>query len=103
VEMDVEFAAIGQTAGAEEFRGLERVSLYDTVTIFHPDLEIDTEIQVKAYEWDALRQRFNKLTLGDVFHHGQHTIPGYEIGDGAITLKKLDALTVQALQGGSST
>ena len=102
VEMDVEFAAIGQTAGAEQFRGLERVSLYDTVTVYHPDLGIDTAIQVKAYEWDAIRQRFNRLTLGDVFRHGQHTIPGYEIGDGAITLKKLDALTVQALQGGTT-
>lgn len=103
VEMEVEFAAIGQTAGAEQFRDLERVSLYDTVTVYHPDLGIETAIQVKAYEWDAIRRRFNRLTLGDVFAHGQHTIPGYEIGDGAITLKKLDALTVQALQGGSST
>ena len=102
VEMDVEFAAIGQTAGAEQFRGLERVSLYDTVTVYHPDLGIDTAIQVKAYEWDAIRRRFNSLTLGDVFRHGQHTIPGYEIGDGAITMKKLDALTVQALQGGTT-
>ena len=103
VELTVEFVAIGQTAGAEQYRGLERVSLYDVVTVYHPDLGIETKIQVKAYEWDAIRQRFNRLTLGDPFHHGQNVIPGYEIGDGAITLKKLDALTVQALQGGSST
>lgn len=102
VELTVEFAAIGQTAGAEQYRGLERVSLYDTVTVHHPDLELDTTFQVKAYEWDAIRQRFVRLTLGNVFQHGQKTIPGYEIGDGAITLKKLDALTVQALRGGST-
>lgn len=102
VELTVEFAAIGQTAGAEPFRDLERVSLYDTVTVYHPDLGLETTAQVKAYEWDAIRRRFNSLTLGDVFRHGQHTIPGYEIGDGAITLKKLDALTVQQLQGGTT-
>ena len=102
VELTVELVAIGQTAGAEQYRDLERVSLYDRVTVYHPDLGIETKIQVKSYEWDAIRQRYNRLTLGDPFHHGQNVIPGYEIGDGAITLKKLDALTVQALKGGST-
>ena len=98
VELSVEFALLGQAAGFERYRGLERVSLYDTVTVDHPDLGLQTSIQVKGYEWDALRQRFNRLTLGDVFKHGTRQIFGYEVADGAITLAKLDGMALQQLQ-----
>ena len=100
VNLSVEFALLGHAAGYERYRGLERVSLYDTVRVDHPDIGLSTTIQVKGYEWDAIRQRFNRLTLGDVFEHGTRSIPGYEIGDGAITLQKIDAAALAQLRGG---
>lgn len=99
VTLDVEFALLGQAAGFDQYRGLERVSLYDTVTVYHPDIGLETSIQVKGYEWDAIRQRFNKITLGDVFNHGTRQMFGFELADGAISLAKLDASAVEQLQG----
>ena len=102
VDLSVEFAEIGRTANYTQYRSLERVSLYDTVTVDHPDIGLQTTIQVKGYEWDAIHQRFLRLTLGDVFRHGTRALAGYEIGDGAITLDKIDRLTIQQLQGGTT-
>ena len=98
VELSVEFALLGQAVGFEAYRGLERVSLYDTVTVEHPDLGLETAIQVKGYEWDAIRQRFTRLTLGDVFSHGTRQLSGYELADGAITLDKIDRSALHQLQ-----
>ena len=80
------------------------MSLYDTVTVDHPDIGLQTSFQVKGYEWDAIRQRFNRITLGDVFDYATARIAGYEISDGAITLAKIDGMSLAQLQnGGTST
>lgn len=102
VELSVEFAFLGQAAGFEQYRGLERVSLYDTVTVDHPDIGLQTTVQVKGYEWDAIRQRFNRLSLGNVYDYGTRQIPGYEVADGAITLAKIDRAALQQLTGGNA-
>ena len=65
---------------------------------------LQTAFQVKSYEWDAIRQRFNRITLGDVFRYDTARLAGYEISDGAITLAKIDGMSLAQLQnGGTST
>lgn len=89
VELEVSFVQLGQSEAFRQYRQLERVSLYDWVTIEHPDLGIFTRAQVKGYEWDALRQTFNRITLGDVFHVDTSALAGWQIADGSITPRKL--------------
>lgn len=104
VDLEIRFTLLGQTDEYAQYRGLERVSLYDTVTVDHPDIGLQTAFQVKSYEWDAIRQRFNRITLGDVFRYDTARLAGYEISDGAITLAKIDGMSLAQLQnGGTST
>lgn len=89
VTLDVEFTLLGDTVGYEQYKALERVSLYDWVTVVHKDLGINTLAQVKSYTWDALHQRFERISLGDVFHHDLGALAGWQIADGSITSRKL--------------
>lgn len=89
VTLDVEFSLLGDAVGYEQYKALERVSLYDWVTVVHKDLGINTRAQVKSYTWDALRRRFESVSLGDVFHHDLGALAGWQIADGTITSRKL--------------
>ena len=98
--LTIEFLLLGDTAEYAQYKGLERVSLYDRVTVEHPDLGLTTTSQVKSYEWDAIRKRYNKITLGNVFESPTRTVYGYGIADGAISLKKLSAEAIDAIRNG---
>ena len=89
VELKVQFVQLGTTEAFKQYKALERLSLYDRVTVVHPDLGLNTRVQVKAYDWDAVRQCFTSITLGDVFHKDNATLAGWELADGTITAEKL--------------
>ncbi len=99
VELEVDFVMLGQTEEYKQYRALERVSLYDTVTVTHPDLGLDTAVQVKGYTWDAIRRRFNSISLGDVFDYNTNPLSGYEISDSSITVKKLTDAAIEEIRG----
>lgn len=97
VTLEVQFAALGASDAFRQYRALERVSLYDRVTVCHPDLGLDTSAQVKSYTWDALRQRFVSISLGDVFQHELGSMAGWQIADGSITARKLSMAVRQSM------
>lgn len=98
--LTVEFLMLGETEEYRQYKGLERLTLYDRVTIEHPDLGLSTVSQVKSYEWDALNQRYLKITLGNVFEHPARTVYGYGIADGAISLRKLSPEAIESIRNG---
>ena len=89
VELTVRFVQLGTTEAFRQYRDLERLSLYDRVTVVHPDLGLNTSVQVKAYDWDAVRQRFESITLGDVFLCDTAALAGWQLANGSITAEKL--------------
>lgn len=89
VELEVTFVQLGDADAFSQYKALERVSLYDWVTVEHHDLGIVSRAQVKAYEWDALRRRFDRITLGDVFRIDTGALACWQIADGSITPRKL--------------
>ena len=97
VELEVTFLQLGTAEAFSQYRALERVSLYDWVTVEHPDLGISTKAQVKSYEWDALTRRFTRITLGDVFRVDTGALAGWQIADGSITPRKLSDAARAAL------
>jgi len=99
VELEVTFVQLGKSSAYAQYKALERVSLYDWVRVDHPDLGLTTRAQVKSYEWDALRMRFNRVTLGDVFRIDTGALAGWQIADGSITPRKLS----DAARAGLST
>lgn len=68
VSADVEFVPLETT---EEYKndglaGLEKVYIGDTVHISYEPLEIELTAEVVSYEYDAILQRYNKITLGSI-------------------------------------
>ena len=59
---------------------------------------IDYTIQVAAYDWDAVNQRYNKITLANVFDYGGRDVGGYNLVDGCIRPKKLSPDTITMLK-----
>ena len=89
--IDVDFVLLGDSEEYRQYRNLQRVSIYDFVTVIHDPLGLMATAQVKEYEYDSIRRRFNKITLGNIWTYGMRTVAGYDIGDGVIRYKKLSA------------
>ncbi len=89
VSLSVDLALPGNTEERRGPRQPEKVCLYDTVEVVHPGIGLHVTAQVRAYEWDALRERLIRLELGDVFGRARHTVAGYDLGDGCVTARKL--------------
>lgn len=65
VSLDVSFIALWQTEEYKEVANLERINLCDTVTVEFPTLEVSAQAKVIKTEYDVLRNRYQKLELGE--------------------------------------
>lgn len=100
--LTVDFVLLGDTEEYKRFKQLERLSLYDTVEIHHPDLGLSTAVQVKGYTWDAIAERYTKITLGDVFDRAKHTVTGYDLSDGCISYRKFSQEVINTIKNNLS-
>lgn len=98
-EIKVSFVLLGDTVEYTRYKGMQKVYLYDTVTVYEPVLGIDIALQVKGYTWDAIQNRYTDLTLGDVFDYTTRAIAGYELRNGTIQIDKLSPAAVAELKG----
>lgn len=87
--VDVEFLLLGDTEEYRQYRGLQRLNLYDLVRVQHEQMGIDVALQVSGYEWDAIMRRYNGITLGNPWEYGSGTVSGYQIGSRAISERAL--------------
>lgn len=88
-DLDVDFIQLGDTEEYKQFHDLQQVFLYDTITITHSPTNLSARAQVKAYEWDAILNKYTKVTLGDVFEAAGGGIAGYQLPTGGIAGTKL--------------
>lgn len=65
VSIDASFVALWQTEEYASIAPLERVQLGDTVTVWFEKLGINEQARVVAYEYDVLKERYSKVTIGD--------------------------------------
>lgn len=65
VTLDVDMVDLSQTEEYKEFKDLEKVSLGDTVEVYHKDLDIDTEERCIELTWDCITNSAKKVVLGD--------------------------------------
>ena len=64
VSLDIKFVDLSQTDEYKDFAVLERVYLGDTVRCYHAPLGVDVSLRAVTVRWDALRQRYAEITLG---------------------------------------
>lgn len=93
-EFTVSFQDLGQTEEYEEYKNLQQVFLYDTVTIDHAPRSIHTTAQVIGYTYDCLAERYTEISLGDAFSTTTAVTSGTSIASGTVTAGKLAAGSV---------
>ena len=82
----VEFLLIGDSEQYKQYKGLQRVNLYDEIPIV-TEMSSATA-QVAAYEFDSLALRYNSITIGKVNSFNDR-VAGYRVVKESITYSKL--------------
>lgn len=65
ISISVSFIALWQTEEYKSIAPLERVDLCDTITVIFEKLGIEAKAKVITTEYDVLRERYNKIEVGD--------------------------------------
>lgn len=86
ITLTVEFLLMGDTEEYKQYRGLQRVNLYDTITVKTKRYTIPA--QVTEYEFDCLTGRYNSIIVGNVSAFDKR-VPGYRVVNESITYEKL--------------
>lgn len=80
ITLKVDFVQLGDTDEFAQYKELENVYLYDWVRVWHPEIGVDILAQVTEYEWDAMLDRPNKITLGNVSpQNARGTLPMWKL------------------------
>lgn len=74
VSLDVEFVDLYGTAGYNDISGLQTVNLCDTVTVEFSELGVSAKEKVIETEYDVLKERYNKIKIGDSSNSLSNTI-----------------------------
>ena len=80
VSMTVSFAQLEQTEEYKHLRLLERISLFDTVSVEFPSLNVSASAKAVSITYDVLADRVKSVTLGSVRANIADTIAQQQIG-----------------------
>lgn len=88
-EVTVDFEMIGDTEEYQELKGLEKVLLYDTVTVEDETVGMEMRLTVTEMEWDAIRKKVTALKLSNVNNRAGKNVTGYNVQAKSIGSDKL--------------
>lgn len=88
VSLDVELAALENSAEYAEYAPLLTMFLYDTVHVIAAYVGIDARLRVNGYVYDCLTRRYQDVHVGDISELKQTTY-GYEIANGSVSGAKI--------------
>lgn len=86
--MEVNFLMLHGESEYANYASLQAVHLYDTVTVIDEMINVNAKLRVTAYEWDALAEQYNSVTLGDL-QEMQSKVYGYQIPSQSISGNKI--------------
>lgn len=66
VTIEVSIVDLASTKEYEDILSLEQVNLYDTVTVVFPWLGINVKSKVTEIQYDALKEKNNKVSIGNI-------------------------------------
>lgn len=64
---NVDIAILENTEEYKDFKNLVNIGIGDTITVDHEELGIDIATRCVALEWDILTEKYNSITLGELF------------------------------------
>lgn len=88
VSLDVQLAALENSAEYADYAPLLTVFLYDSVRVVASYVGINAKLRVNGYVYDCLLKRYQDVYVGDISELEQTTY-GYEIADGSVSGVKL--------------
>jgi len=88
-EVTVDFEMIGDTEEYQALKGLEKVLLYDTVTVEDETVGLSMQLTVTEMEWDAIRKKVTALKLSNVNNRAGKNVTGYNVQAKSIGSDKL--------------
>lgn len=98
VTVTVDFEQIGNTEEYKEYRGMENVLLYDTVTVQNEEIGLSVRLYVSEWEWDAIRRKTTAVKLINAMNYMKGTVAGYNVQAKSIGSDKLtDDVTAEIL------
>lgn len=89
VSIEVSFVQLWQTEEYKNVAPLQRLSLCDTVTVYHEGLDVNVTAKIVKAEYDVIQERYSSMTVGDVRNTLAKTIAN--ISNGIEAVKKAAA------------
>ena len=89
VTVTVDFVQLGSTEEYREYRGMENVLLYDTVTVENEEIGLSVQLYVSEWEWDAIRRKTTAVKLINAMNYMKGTVTGYNVQAKSIGSDKL--------------
>ena len=89
VTVTVDFEQLGDTEEHAALKGLESVLLYDTVTVRNEEIDLETQLYVGEWEWDAIREKITALKLVNTTDYKKGSVTGYNVQSKSISSEKL--------------
>ncbi len=86
--MDVDFVLLQNTEEYQNYASLQAVYLNDTVTVIDSLIGLTAKLRVTGYTWDAMREQYESVTLGDISSLSQ-TVYSYNLPTGGVSGTKL--------------
>lgn len=99
VTLEVEFMLLGDTEEYSQYKGLQRVNLYDLIRVDMGRSGMVATAQVTEYEYDCLLDRYNSICIGNV-NTFSRKVAGYNITQGSIGFGKLTPELAALITGG---
>jgi len=99
VEVNVDFTLLGDTEEYKQYRGLEKLYMYDMIHVTDETIGMDLELQVKKIVYDCILKRYKSITIGNEYDYGDRSVFGYNIGNGAINYEKISPEAVKRIIG----
>jgi phage minor structural protein len=89
VTVTVDFAQQGSTEEYRQLKGLEKILLYDTVTVENEEIGLSVRLYVQEWEWDAIREKIVGVQLTNTMDYRKGTVTGYNVQAKSISSDKL--------------
>ena len=97
VEIDVNFTLLGETEEYSQYKGLEKLYMYDLVRASDSRVGMNIQLQVSHIDWDCINEEYIGMKVGNVFDYGGRTVFGYNIGTDAIDYEKISTETIRRI------
>ncbi|ENY3075217.1 phage tail spike protein [Listeria monocytogenes] len=66
INVKVSFEPLSEMTGYEKYKNLEAVELGDTVTVYHPDLNVNITAKAVRTKYNVITEKYEEIELGSV-------------------------------------